>query len=105
ICLVQWFCGVNAVHSQEINSNNGKLFIIGGGSRPPSMVDRMIKESGLDHGGYGVILPMSSSEPDSAVYYARRQFVKLGFDNVYGLQFKKDETPQKAYLDSLKNAK
>jgi len=90
--------------SQQINSK-GKLFIIGGGSRPSSMVDRIIKESGLDKGGYGIVLPMSSAEPDSAVYYAKGQFTKLGIDKIYGLQFVKDEKLTKTKLDSIKNAK
>lgn len=90
--------------SQQINSK-GKLFIIGGGARPTSMVDRIIIESGLDKGGYGIILPMSSAEPDSAVYYAKGQFTKQGIKKVYGLQFAKDEKLTKVKLDSIRNAK
>lgn len=86
-------------------SPKGKLFIIGGGSRPSSMVDRIIKESHLDKGGYGIILPMSSAEPDSAVYYAKNQFTKLGIDKIYGLEFVKDEKLTKIKLDSIRNAK
>ncbi|MGJ8591906.1 MAG: cyanophycinase [Aquaticitalea sp.] len=97
------FC-VTITVSQNTDAK-GKLFIIGGGSRPSSMVKRIIKESGLDTGGYGVILPMSSAEPDSAVYYAKTQFTKLGIKKIYGLQFVKDEKLSKAKLDSLKNAK
>ncbi|MEZ4793327.1 MAG: cyanophycinase [Gelidibacter sp.] len=89
---------------QQINSK-GKLFIIGGGSRPPSMVDRIVKESGLDKGGYGIILPMSSAEPDSAVYYAKAQFTKLGVEKINGLQFVKNEKLTKTKLDSIRNAK
>ncbi len=83
----------------------GKLFIIGGGSRPTSMVDRIIKEAGLDKGGYGVILPMSGSEPDSSIYYGKLQFSKLGVDKIFGLQFVKDEKLTKVKLDSIRNAK
>ncbi|SDI56618.1 cyanophycinase [Winogradskyella thalassocola] len=90
--------------AQEIDIN-GKLFIIGGGSRPASMVDRMVKESGIDKGGYGIVLPMSSSEPDSSAYYATNQFYKLGVNNVYGLNFIKDEVLTVSKLDSIRNAK
>ncbi|EPR71196.1 Cyanophycinase [Winogradskyella psychrotolerans RS-3] len=83
----------------------GKLFIIGGGSRPASMVDRIVKESGIDKGGYGIVLPMSSSEPDSSAYYATNQFYKLGVNNVYGLNFVKDEVLTVSKLDSIRNAK
>ncbi len=83
----------------------GKLFIIGGGSRPASMVDRIVKESGIDKSGYGIVLPMSSSIPDSSAYYATNQFYKQGVKNVYGLQFIKDEKLTASKLDSIRNAK
>ena len=83
----------------------GKLFIIGGGSRPDAMVARIISEAGLQQGGYAIILPMSSSEPDSAVYYAGRQFIKQGIPNVFGLQFEKGESLSTAKVDSIRNAK
>lgn len=83
----------------------GKLFIIGGGSRPDAMVARIIDEAGLRGGGYGIILPMSSEEPDSAVYYAKRQFVQQGINAIYGVNFVKGETLTKQKLDSIRNAK
>lgn len=92
---------------QTLNPNNpsGSLFIIGGGSRPMDMVERIAQESGLHEGGYAVILPMSSAEPDSAVYYSKRQFVELGYNNIYGLHFEKEATPDAARIDSIANAK
>lgn len=92
------------ISAQELDIK-GKLFIIGGGSRPASMVDRIVKESGIDKGGYGIVLPMSSAEPDSAAYYATNQFYKLGVNNVYGLNFIKDEALTVSKLDSIRNAK
>jgi cyanophycinase len=83
----------------------GKLFIIGGGSRPDAMVDRIIDEAGLRTGGYAVILPMSSEEPDSAIYYAQRQFVAKGLKNIIGLNFKKGEVLRKDKLDSVRQAR
>jgi cyanophycinase len=83
----------------------GKLFIIGGGSRPDAMVERIIDEAGLRQGGYGIILPMSSSEPDSAVYYASLQFTKRGVSNVYGLHFVKGGEYPQSRLDSIRNAR
>src|SRR5690606_41218687 len=80
----------DVIFSQE-NENKGKLFIIGGGSRPSSMVDRIITESGLDNGGYGIIFYMLSAESDSAVYYSRFQFYEIGIQNIYGLSLIKNE--------------
>jgi cyanophycinase len=46
-----------------------------------------------------------SSASDSAVYYASEPFRKAGANSVVGLTFRKGETPNKAKLDSLLNAK
>ncbi len=82
----------------------GTLVIIGGGSRPPVIIERIIQESGLKAGGYGVVLPMSSSS-DSSVYYAVEPFRKAGIGNLYGLNFRKGETPPAARIDSIRKAK
>ncbi len=83
----------------------GKLFIIGGGKRPVAMVQEMIQLSGLEKGGYAVVLPMSSVEPDTAFYYARRQFAKEGIDSVYNLPLYKGENITDERLDSLVRAR
>ena len=83
----------------------GSLFIIGGGSRPMDMVKTIATESGMDKGGYAVVLPMSSEEPDTSVFYAKMQFNELGYKNIYGLQFQKDEKLNQVKVDSIRNAK
>ncbi len=83
----------------------GKLIIIGGGSRPDAMVERIIEEAGLRQGGYAVFLPMSSSEPDSSVYYAKQQFLQKGITSLFGLNFKKDEKYSSLKIDSIRHAK
>jgi len=86
-------------------AQKGKLFIIGGGDRPLSMVERIIKESGLDKGGYAVVLPMSSSEPDTSVYYTKIQFTELGYKNLYGVFCTKAQANDPAKVDSILHAK
>ncbi|RAV98176.1 cyanophycinase [Pseudochryseolinea flava] len=83
----------------------GKLFIIGGGSRPDSMVERIIQEADLRSGGYAIILPMSSIEPDSAVYYASQQFLKANIKSIRGVHFVKGQQWSAHKLDSVRNAK
>ncbi len=82
----------------------GSLFIIGGGSRPAHMVERMVEEAGLRNGGYVVILPMASAEPDSAIIWSGEQFFLQGIDQVAGFNFKPGEEPSEERLDSLKNS-
>jgi cyanophycinase len=83
----------------------GKLFLIGGGERPPGLLDRMLLESGIRGGGYVVILPMASANPDSAVFLARRQFVENGVQQVAGMYFTTGVAASPARLDSLRNAR
>lgn len=82
----------------------GKLIIIGGGSRPDDLVERIIAESGLKTGGYCVILPMSSEDPDSSVYYASQQFLERGIKNLFGFNFKKDQPIKASWIDSIRTA-
>lgn len=89
----------------QTNNPKGTLFIIGGGPRPADMIKRIAKESGLDKGGYAVILPMSSIEPDTSIFYTTKSFSEIGLTNIYGLEFEKGEKPNKAKIDSILNAK
>jgi cyanophycinase len=85
-------------------SSHGKLFIIGGGSRPDAMVSRLIKESGIDKRGYAVVLPMSSEQQDSSVYYAKLPFLTQGVDRIYGVFFTTSQGATKEKSDSVRNA-
>jgi cyanophycinase len=110
LCFVvafQFFISCDAPEKQEQKQeqeSKGKLFIIGGGSRPSAMIDRIISESGIDKTGYGIILPMSSSEPDTSAYYAKKQFLIKNIANVHALHFIKGEKFSSDKIDSLKNA-
>lgn len=85
-------------------SPKGKLFIIGGGSRPDFLVDRMIKEAGLKPGETVAIFPHASEEQDSSFYYAKQQFEKRNLKTL-DCAFKKEGRLSSSKLDSLKNAK
>jgi cyanophycinase len=75
--------------SCQPEKSEGKLFIIGGGPKPADMIDKMIRKSGIDKGGYGVVLPMASIQPDTEIIDTQNDFIKRGCTNVYGLSFKK----------------
>lgn len=96
---------ISIISEGQSQQAKGSLFIIGGGSRPPQMIARIIKESGIDKAGYGIILPMSSSQPDSSVYYAQLPFKKAGVQAIYGLHFTNQDVHTKSKLDSILNAK
>jgi cyanophycinase len=82
----------------------GKLFIIGGGSRPDAMIERLIKEADLRNAGHVFILPMASEEADSAIIWSGEQFLKKGLKNVIGYNFKPGIEPPRELLDSVENA-
>jgi len=83
----------------------GKLFIMGGGIATPAMMDRMILESHLDKGGYGIILPMSSEEPDTAINEWTKLFSERGCKTVVGMNIRKGEPLDSARVDSIRNAR
>lgn len=85
-------------------AGQGKLFIIGGGARPPVLLHRLIDEGGVRNGGYILVLPMASEEQDSAIWYARRQFFNEGLTQVAGVSIKEGHMPGRAVLDSIENA-
>lgn len=92
--------------STTVNTPKGSLFIIGGGKRPPELVKELIDLSKLEEeGNYGVILPMSSEEPDSSAWYARKQFTDLGIaeGKIADFNFTREHMPQ-SWIDSLQNA-
>ncbi|MBB3699466.1 cyanophycinase [Flammeovirga yaeyamensis] len=81
----------------------GKLFIIGGGKRPPELIKRLTEEAKLKE-GYGIVLSMSSSEPDTSAYYGVLQFKKQGFDNVSFMFYTTEQPPTSLALDSIRKA-
>ncbi|MEQ8707329.1 MAG: cyanophycinase [Phaeodactylibacter sp.] len=105
-CADQTGLPVNPAAEPATSAPLGKLFIIGGGKRPPGLVQSLVQASGLDQGGYGIILPMSSGEPDTSAYYAIKQFTSLGLEQSLfrTYNFQKGAYPKPA-IDSLRNAR
>lgn len=83
----------------------GKLFIIGGGKRPPKMIEDLISTSGIDSTGYVIVLPMASELIDTASFYSSKQFLDQGIENVHAMNFQSVEEMTEVRLDSIKNAK
>ena len=84
---------------------DGKLFIVGGGGQPHSLVKSLVQISGADTTGYAVILPMSSSVPDTSAFYADKRFRKAGVDEIVTYNIQDASAVQPARLDSIKNAR
>lgn len=82
--------GTGQFEPADLNGD-GALFIIGGGSRPETMVQRMIDESGIDEEGYAVVLTMAGFDPDTSGYYGELQFRELGVENVASYDFGRED--------------
>lgn len=99
--------GAGSLCGQPVAADEGgTLFIIGGGKRPAAMLRELLRVSGLDQGGHGIILTMASSEPDTAAYYGIRQFTALGVPaaRLRAYHFEPGRYPDSA-VDSLRNAR
>jgi cyanophycinase len=94
---------VNTKSSTE-EISRGKLFIIGGGHKPQSLIKAMTHLAGVDTAGYIIILPMSSSEIDTAVFYGTKQFNDLGLFDVHAFNIQSEDDMTNQILDSVKNA-
>jgi cyanophycinase len=98
------FLSISCGNQTNETAPKGQLYIIGGGKRPPEMVKQLIALSGVEQGKYIIVLPMSSSEPDTAAYWAMKQFKDQGVTNITYFNFKKGEPADQSKLDSLENA-
>lgn len=99
-------CSGDIKQFPELSSqkSKGSLFIIGGGSRGETMINRMIDEAGLRSGGYAYILPMASELADSAIFWSSEQFWKAGLSNVSGFNFSTGSQMTDSRMDSIRNA-
>ena len=54
----------------------GKLFIIGGGSRPMEMMEELVRMS-MSKDGYALVMAQSSIEPDTSFFYVEKQLFEF----------------------------
>ena len=83
----------------------GKLFIIGGGDRPPSLMKALVAASGLKQEDYVVVLPMSSASPDTGYYYFKADLEPVCTNAIVNFNFTAEKVNDKNWLDSLMKAK
>ena len=109
--LVLFSCGTDEPHTPPhpatavrigLPEAQGTLFIIGGGSRPLSLMDGVVQRMASKQ-ELVVVLPMASSEPDTSAFYGERPFLALGCTNVHTLHLQRPGWGD-AQLDSIRNA-
>jgi cyanophycinase len=100
------FCALLIVcNTSEGQGTKGTLFIIGGGDRPPSLMEELVAVSNMKAGDYVAVLPMSSASPDTSFYYFKTDLKPVCNNAIVNLNFKSSEVNNKLRLDSLAKAK
>ncbi len=98
-------CTTPAGEPAPEQADKGKLFIIGGGSRPPALMQDMIREAGIGTSDYILVFPMSSEIPDTVFMSVKEQFADAGFSRVYNFNYKPGDSLSPGRLDSIRNAR
>ena len=83
----------------------GKLFIIGGGDRPPSLMKSLLNVTAMGPNDYAVVLPMSSEQPDTSFYYFKVDFHSVSDKPLVNFNLTAQNVNDKQWLDSLQHAK
>ncbi|MFP8489263.1 cyanophycinase [Gracilimonas sp. Q87] len=79
--------------------------IIGGGSRPDVIIERILDESDLsDPDAFGLVLTMSGFNPDTSGFYGEKPFRDNGFENMYSFDLGRKDSVTSGALDSVRNA-
>jgi len=68
------------------------------------MLKNLAEISGVDSTGYVIVLPMSSSIPDTSGYWISYDFKQVGVTNVRVFNFQSESEMTQWRMDSLKNA-
>ena len=83
----------------------GSLFMIGGGSRSPDLIQALLSTAQLSAKDYIVVLPMATEEPDTAYYYIKIQLERACGNTIANLNFTKKDTSNTKWLDSVQHAR
>jgi cyanophycinase len=107
--LIVFFVGINCSQyvyaQQKMVTGKGKLFIIGGGDRPPALMKSLANTAALGTKDFAVVLPMSSAEPDTSFFYFKEDWAAVSDKPIVNLNFTQQKVNDKIWLDSLKQAK
>ncbi len=91
--------------AQQSGLPKGKLFIIGGGDRPPALLRSLVATAAMNENDYVIVLPMSSASPDTGYHYFKTDLEPFCNNGIINFNFTKDRVNNKNWLDSLEKAK
>jgi cyanophycinase len=105
LATIIFLCYGNILAAQNGDLPKGKLFIIGGGDRPPELLRSLLATAAMNKNDYVVVLPMSSAEPDTGYYYFKADLEPFCKNAIVNFNFTRDKVNHKSWLDSLEKAK
>ncbi len=91
--------------TMQVFAQQGKLFIIGGGTRSPALIESLVKTANMADHDYMIVLPMSSSEPEASFDAIKKQLTAAAKNPIGNLNFDAATVNDQKMLDSLKGAK
>ena len=93
-----FFIFITILHAQT-----GDLFIIGGGNRPASMINRLVEISGGNK-AHVVVIPNASGDPIDVAEYQANQFLEHGAGSAHYIFAKGDTLNADSTISKLDNA-
>ncbi len=97
--------GLSAYAQKNLAQPKGKLFIIGGGDRPPALMKALVATAEMRSTDYVIVLPMSSASPDTSYYYFKADLEPICKNAIINFNFTPEQVNNKSWLDSLEKAK
>jgi len=91
--------------ASQLMAQKGNLFIIGGGSRSPELIQSLLETSALQPKDYIIVLPMATAEPEASFNSIKQQITAFSTNNIGLLNFTPEQVNNKKWLDSLKGAR
>ena len=89
----------------HVFSQQGNLFIIGGGHKSKDLMQQLVATAQLNSNDYIAFLPMATEEPDTSYAYIKEDFASVCNNKVVNFNFTKNDVNRKAWLDSVQHAK
>lgn len=91
--------------SAPLMAQKGSLFIIGGGTRSPELIQALVKTAGMKAKDYIIVLPMATAEPEASFEAIKKQLSQASKNAIGSLNFTSGNVNDKKWLDSLTGAR
>lgn len=92
--------------SFALGQTRGKLFIIGGGQRPQSLIQEMINTANFRTDDYTVVLLMATTVPEESLKGIKSQISEINPNQIVGFNFTREQADNSTNaIDSVQNAR